>query len=481
MTLYMVRYSEIGLKGERERKRMENILMSNITRYYEIGGMRSNCRLMSGHILVDAEDDGPLRHIMGIKSYSPVNRFRFETLEDIRKIASDLYGEKVGGKTFGVRCNRTGTHSFTSLDVERSIGDALYDKSAGVNLRNPDIWIHADILGKDVFFYHDVIPGPGGLPLGSEGKYIALVSGGIDSPVATWMVMKRGSPCDILFCSLSYPVDLKAFVDVVKKLVERWAPYKKPRIFIADCRSLIRTMVVEGKTRYSNVTFKRVIYRLAEKLALENGYNGIVTGESLGQVSSQTAENLRSIENGISVPVIRPLIGMDKDEVVDIARRIGTFPEVNMGEFCSLFASHPIIRSRPEDIDEDMKAIDMEDLFSSIRSYDIDGLTGMVGSDLSLKGSLPKDAVVIDLRPRSAYDKEHVPDSINMTIREAMDISDKDRTYVIYCSMGLQSAYVASVLRNHGIKAYYSTFRDIKKMVSENESGKLGGIDQPAK
>ncbi|CAC11646.1 thiazole biosynthesis protein Thi I related protein [Thermoplasma acidophilum] len=468
------------MKGDRERSRMESILMDNIRKYYEIIGLRASCRIMSGHVLVEADGDGPLRHIMGIKSYSPVLRFRAETLEDITRIASEIYREKVRGKTFGVRCNRTGTHSFTSLDVERAIGDSLYDASAGVNLKNPDIWIHADIVGKDVFFYHEIIPGPGGLPLGSEGKYISLVSGGIDSPVSTWMIMKRGSPCDILFCSLSYPVDLRPFVDVVKKLVERWAPYRKPRIYVADCRSLIRTMVIEGRTKYSNVTFKRVIYRIAEKIALENGYNGIVTGESLGQVSSQTAENLKAIESGIGVPILRPLIGMDKDEVVDMARRIGTFPELSMGEFCSLFASRPIIRSKPEDIDEDMKQIDMEELFEGIRAYDIDDLSVALRTDLSLKGSIPKDAVIIDLRSRSQYEKDHIPNSINLPLGDAINVEDKGRTYVVYCGMGLQSAYVASMLRNRGITAYYSTFSDLKKRLSEKESGNITGIDQPA-
>ncbi|WP_297214780.1 THUMP domain-containing protein [Thermoplasma sp.] len=481
MTLYIVRYSEIGLKGDKERKRMENILIKNINSYYRIKGWNADCRIMSGHILVEAENDDPLRYIMGIKSYSPAKRFRFETLDDLKEIAVALYNEKVKGKTFGVRCNRIGTHGFTSLDVEKGVGDALYGVSAGVNLKNPDVWIHVDIVGKDAFFYDTVISGPGGLPLGSEGRYLALVSGGIDSPVAAWTIMKRGSPCDILFCSLSYPVDLLPFVDVVSKLIERWAPYRKPKIYVADCRPLIRTMVVEGKTRYSNVTFKRVIYKLAESIVLKQGYNGIVTGESLGQVSSQTAENLRAIESGIDVPVLRPLIGMDKDEVVEMARSIGTFPTRNMGEFCSLFASHPIIRSRPEDIDEDMKHIDMNEIEGSVRIFDIDDLKGMINDDFELKGSVPSDAVIIDLRPKSMYQKDHVQNSVNMTIGQALQIDDRNKNYVIYCSMGLQSAYVASVLRNRGVNAYYTTYKGIKKRNSEKEADGTADIDEPAK
>ncbi|BAB59946.1 hypohtetical protein [Thermoplasma volcanium GSS1] len=463
MKTYLVRYSEIGLKGDRERARMERILADNIINYYKKIGYEARCQLLAGRLLVEAENDIPLSKVFGIKSYSECIRIKFENQEDIVKKVHALYEEKVKGKTFGVRCRRTGTHSFTSIDMEKAIGDALYSISNGVDLKSPEVWIHVDIVGKDALIYDKIYKGPGGLPLGSEGKLISMVSGGIDSPVATWLMMKRGSPCDIFFCSLADPIDTQAFLEIAKKLVERWSPYRDGNVFIADCRDLIRDMVIEKKTNFNNVTFKKVLYRLAERLAEKYRYLGIVTGESLGQVSSQTAENLLSIEHGINFPIYRPLIGLDKDEITAIARDIGTFPEKNVGEFCSLFSAHPVTRSKWEDIEEDVKKIDIEKFIERVTAIKFSEIGKIViNSDLMLNKNL-EDAVFIDLRKKDLYEKSHYQGARHLDLEQALAINDTSKKYVFYCSMGLQSAYVASVLRERGIEAYFTTFSKLSK------------------
>ncbi|MGC8609202.1 MAG: tRNA uracil 4-sulfurtransferase ThiI [Thermoplasmata archaeon] len=459
--MFIIRYSEIGLKGQKERSLMEKLLRENITNYYSTYGIIPKVWSDHGHIYTDAEIDDPLRYIMGIKSYSRCSHFKLAGIESIAKFVDPLYREKIRGKKFAVRCRRTGNHDFTSIDVQRYIGDIFYDDSAGVDLENPDVSITIEIRDHDVYVYDDVINGPGGLPLGSQGKMISLVSGGIDSPVATWMMMKRGSPCDILFCSLSDPVDTESFMKIASPFIRRWAPYRNDRIFIADCRPLIKMLTGNKDVKYSNVTYKRIIYRIAESIAEKYHENGIVTGESLGQVSSQTAENLRSIENGINLPIYRPLIGFDKDEIVRIARNIGTYPEDNLGEFCALFADHPITRSSSDQIDDDMKYVDIPSILQNVRVIhfqDMDKISD--GIDLRYREGLDKE-MLIDLRTEREYKKSHIKGSVNMNVADLEKISDKSKTYVFYCNMGLQSAYAASLLNSRGFKAYYETYRNL--------------------
>ncbi len=470
--MYIIRYSEIGLKGPKERATMERILKENIKTYYSLIGIDPNVWADHGHIYTDAESDQPLRYIMGIKSFSRCDHFKLESIEGIGEFIDRHYRKKIEGKKFAVKCHRIGNHSFSSMDVQRYIGDMLYGDSAGVDLDNPDIRIFIEIRNNDVYVYDSVIEGPGGLPLGSQGRMVSLVSGGIDSPVATYMMMKRGSPCDIVFCSLSDPVDTSPFLRIVSSFVKKWAPYRDDKIFIVDCRPLIKTLTSNKNIKFSNVTYKRILYKIAESIANERNAYGIVTGESLGQVSSQTAENLRAIESGIDIPIYRPLIGFDKDEIVKIARSIGTYPEDNLGEFCSLFADHPITRSRPEEIDGDMGYIDLSTITGNMRILSFKDISGSVMNDDIRYDGTTEDAVFIDLRPEREYEKSHIEGALHMGIGDIEKISDKSRRYVFYCEKGMQSAYAASLLKSHGFRAYYETYKNLLK----GEKFKVKGI-----
>ncbi|EQD41173.1 thiamine biosynthesis/tRNA modification protein ThiI, partial [mine drainage metagenome] len=182
---------------------------------------------------------------------------------------------------------------------------------------------------------------------------VSLVSGGIDSPVAAWMMMKRGSVQDIVFCSLAHPIDTAEFIRSIEPLIDRWSHGSDPAIHIFNGTPLIDLMAGGEGFAHPNVGFKKFLYELAAAVNRRvNGY-GIVTGESLGQVSSQTAENLFSLTLSVSVPIYRPLIGFDKDEIVELSKRIGTFPETSLGEFCSIFSINPSISIKEEDLQQD--------------------------------------------------------------------------------------------------------------------------------
>ncbi|GGM74696.1 tRNA 4-thiouridine(8) synthase ThiI [Thermogymnomonas acidicola] len=477
--MVIVRYSEIGLKGTRARNSMEKKLMENITYSLLKEGEPATVRRGYGRVYVEGYVDAravakALRRVFGVKSFSFALRMRFQSLDEIVSAATLVFSEAVKDKYFAVRSRRMGNHPFTSMDVSVQVGAALLPFARGVDLERPQVEVKVEVRDNLAFFYGQEIEGPGGLPLGSQGRLVALVSGGIDSPVAAWMMMKRGSPVDILFCSLAHPVDTTAFLNVVSRLVDNWSFGYDGTIFIVDGSKLVEALTDHTRFRNSHVTFKRLLYRMAERLSPENGYAGIVTGESLGQVSSQTAENLLAAEHGIGLPVFRPLIGMDKEQIVALARYIGTFPDYNPGEFCSIFSDRPSTAVDAEAVDREEATFgDVSHLlegatrirFSQVHEFTERNSVESVRRKESMVGS-----VIIDLRRKEEYERWHVPGALNVDVRDVEDFVRKNgtnKTYVVYCSTGLQSAYAALKIKNMGARALYSDQRSIRKLVEE--------------
>lgn len=476
--LIIVRYSEIGLKGSRARSMMISRLKFNLNDGFRRRGIVPRITTEKGRIYISGYSDPEpvldvLSRTMGVKSFSPVIQFHFNEAEEIAGKAVELFSEKVQGKTFAVRSRRAGGQNFTTRDLNLLVGDALFDFSSGVNLDNPEVEVDIEVRNKVAYFYSESFDGPGGLPLGSESPLVALVSGGIDSPVAAWMLMKRGSPVDFVFLSLSHPIDTVEFLHGVKVLANNWSLGYEPLVHIIDGKPLIDFLLVSGKVKVPGVTYKRILYMIAVEIAKKRGAFGIITGESMGQVSSQTPENLLAINHTLDFPVYRPLIGLDKDEISDIARRIGTFPVTSKGEFCSLFSQNVVLNASPERIDEDLKDFDLLDELignekvlkgSEIEEY----LSGISDVDLEIT-ELPDDSIVVDLRSASSYDEWHYDESVPSKLGGIKDIVEKygkDHIYVFYCQKGLQSAYAASAARNLGARSYYTTTEKIRKMKS---------------
>jgi len=469
--MYIIRYSEIGLKGKSSRRQMESRLVSNIKYALNTNGLSAEVKCVFGRIYVESDEDSIgniLSRIFGVKSYSKAKRFKLTEIEDIVETAYELFAEQVTGKTFSVRTRRIGDHSFKSMDVSRAIADKLYEKSSGVDLDNPQVEVYIEIRDNQVYYFTEKMKGPGGLPLATEGRYLALVSGGIDSPVAAWMMMKRGSPVDFLFISMADPIDTMEFYRAISILHNRWSYGYSSNTFICDFRPYIPELMNRKIIKYPNVTFKKIMYSIAEAVAIEHRYNGIITGESSGQVSSQTPENIKELSSGMTIPVLRPLIGFDKDEISDLARKIGTFPTSPMGEFCSLFAETPITRIKKEELDSDMQNVNfIEKAVSSIRvkktARAIRILDEINIEDYDISGS----ELVIDLRNPVEYKNWHYGNSLNIPLPKAIDlIKSKDHPdkMIFYCSMGLQSAYLASLARDYGIRSKYYSAEKLRKI-----------------
>ncbi|BFH72623.1 tRNA 4-thiouridine(8) synthase ThiI [Sulfurisphaera javensis] len=323
---------EIGIKSPRSRANFEYSLINNIKNVINV----KNAKIDQGYIILDVEGDyNKLNKIFGISSYSPADVISFSSLKDISEYVRNKYSEVVKGKKFAIRVKRTGKHNFTSLDAAKVIGSTLYPYSSGVDLENPDVEIFVDIRQDYAYVYDKVFHGPQGLPIGTTGKTVVLFSGGFDSPVATWMMMKRGALVILLNFKLGGEIHKNTVIEEAKILSE-WNSGHKIRIFFVDGIKVL-TSLTKVNSYIRVITLKRIMYRTAETLAKEINAYSITTGESLSQVSSQTMKNLFVTEYNINIPIFRPLIGFDKQEIIELSRKIGTYEySSKMPEYCAI-------------------------------------------------------------------------------------------------------------------------------------------------
>ncbi len=355
----LVRYSEIAVKGPGSRPRMERLLASNVEEALSRHGIRGRVERVPGRILIVDVDDADeaaktAARVFGVKSASPALMESFITFDDIVRLGVDYFSRRLKGRSFRVTARRTGEHDFTSLDVERALGAAIVEVTgAKVNLREPEYVAYVEIRGDKVFFYDTIIPGPGGLPLGSEEPALVLYSGGFDSTAALWMIWKRGSPADATFYYLGVEEALENATRAFRELARNWAYGHRPRLYVADFRPVAARVAERVHPRYRVLVVRRLMLEHASRLAEEKGYEALVTGESVGQVATQTIRNLRLIGGGLPLPVLRPVSGMDKDEVVELVRRIGLYDIVSVQVEACRVQVDPTPRASPSKFTEE--------------------------------------------------------------------------------------------------------------------------------
>ncbi|MBI4133720.1 tRNA 4-thiouridine(8) synthase ThiI [Candidatus Uhrbacteria bacterium] len=349
MNFVVVHYHEIALKGK-NRAWFEDALAQNIR--IQLGGLAASVRRLEGRILVELIRDfderarAALRHVCGIVSFSLVQRVR-PTLDAIVDGATELmrfhrleYGSARGAR-FAVRTKRSDKRfSLTSEAVNRDVGRAILDRMPGkVDLTDPEVVIEIEIISDSAFVSIEKFPGPGGLPVGTAGRVVALLSGGIDSPVAAWKVIKRG--CEPTFLHFhSYPHTSRASITKTRELamvIGAYAP--RSTLYLIPFAEAQRQVVMHAEPKYRVLLYRRLMMRIAGEVARRERAEALVTGESVGQVASQTLQNLRAIEAAADFPVLRPLVGDDKEEIITKAKEIGTY-DISIrphDDCCSLF------------------------------------------------------------------------------------------------------------------------------------------------
>jgi thiamine biosynthesis protein ThiI len=355
MDSILVRYGEIGLKG-RNRGEFIKKLRSNIKECLKKEGISGRVERIGVRLYVRTEQTeealSALRRVFGIVSLSPVTHVRAD-MDEIKSEAlrAAREGGLTQGKSFRVRSRRVDkTFPLISPQIAASAGGFIKESTgSAVDLSgNADVTVEVEILEGEALVYSKRIGGLGGLPLGSQGRAVALISGGIDSPVAAWMMMKRG--CSVI------PVHFSQSEEESQKMLDncavlsRYAFGWELRPIVESHHQLLSATLQRlqeaGDERWACIFCKRSIVRRAAEIAREVGALAIVMGDSLGQVASQTLENIEVVSQGVTVPILRPLIGMDKTEIIGLAKEIGTF-EVSTRESrpCPYLPHNPITQA----------------------------------------------------------------------------------------------------------------------------------------
>ncbi len=367
------RYHEIATKGN-NRNMFENQLVENL-RYLLRGVADLKIAKVRGRIWVSRKDKQvftgdelsaikkQLGYAFGIESFSPVimGPSNIEFLRDTVKRYAGGFFEAAFAKhdkvAFAVRARRSDKHfPMTSKDIEIDIAEIIdgnFNRNDGlyVNLTEPEITVFCEVRDEFSFVYFEQAKGPGGLPVGSNPPVLALLSGGIDSPVACNMLMKRG--CRVHYVTFhSDPYTPPETCEKVRKMADSLNQWQRPgKLFLCNLAEIQKAIRDNCNARYRTVLYRRMMFRIAEKLMDRCGAKALVTGESVGQVASQTIVNLGTTNSAVSALVLRPLIGMDKSEAIDIARRIGTFElsSWQVPDSCTVFAPDQPATSVPLD------------------------------------------------------------------------------------------------------------------------------------
>ncbi|MCE4614784.1 MAG: tRNA 4-thiouridine(8) synthase ThiI [Desulfurococcales archaeon] len=367
--VYLIRYSEPAVKGSYTRSKMISRMILNIRKALGFNRVNVN-RVYHEHarIIVEVDQydlliDKILSNVFGVKSFSPACFTDTADLRRISEVALELFCNKIRGKEFMVRVRRTGKHPFTSKDAEREIGGFLYDNCnpRKVNLTNPEYAIHIEIRDNTSYLYDKIVDGPGGLPLGSESKVLTLFSGGFDSALSAWMVMKRGSPTDLIYYDFATEDNWKVALELATALysdhIMDQHPMKIYRVHFHETAEVISRMI---RKNYRILVLRRLMFQHAAKLALSKHYLALVTGESLGQVSSQTVESMYVTSSHLQVPILRPVVGFDKDDIVKETMKLGFYDIASrQTEFCSYKGARASPRPEPPIFNEEFLKITM--------------------------------------------------------------------------------------------------------------------------
>lgn len=369
---FLIKYAEIGVKGK-NRYIFEDKLTSHI--HHALKRLDGNFSVTkeSGRIYAHAASEfdydevvAALQCVFGIAGICPMVQIEDKGYEDLKeqvvKYIDETYPDK--NFTFKVDTRRANKqYPYTSEQINRDLGEIILETYAEtkVDVHNPDVLLHVEIRGKLINLYSLVIPGPGGMPVGTNGKAMLLLSGGIDSPVAGYMIAKRGVMIEATYFHAPPYTSERAKQKVVDlaRLVSRYSgPIKLHVVNFTDIQLYIYDQCPHEEL---TIIMRRYMMKIAEELAKKDGCLGLITGESIGQVASQTVHSLAVTNEVCTLPVFRPVIGFDKQEIVDISQKIGTY-ETSIEPYedcCTIFvAKHPVTKPNLEIIRKSEKKLE---------------------------------------------------------------------------------------------------------------------------
>lgn len=343
----LIRHGDIGVKSAHVQASMEGDLADRVEAMLEDRDVPGTVDHEWGRLFVSTPDaeaaTDAVTDVFGVHTASPARTVE-ASMDAITETLAEVATETYDGGTFAVDARRTGEHDFTSREVGRRGGDAIWEGveaefEPAVDLDDPDHPFYVEVREKDAYVFTERRDGPGGFPLGSQAPLVALVSGGIDSPVAAWQAMRRGSPIVALYLDLGDygGIDHRARAISTIETLSRFAPGQDMRPRVVDVGQYVDRLV-ESISSTRMLSFRRFMYRIAEHVAEATDAAGVVSGEALGQKSSQTVRNLAAVDRATDMPIHRPLLTWDKQEIIAEARRIGTYEDSTIDAGCDRIA-----------------------------------------------------------------------------------------------------------------------------------------------
>ena len=368
-------YAEVGLKLG-NRRFFENWLRQNIKAALNrtIPNKKFMVRRLYGRIMIELDDDPIINHeeitqalsnTFGL-AYFAFAKYVAQEIKGIREMALAALQDKEF-YTFKIKTRRPDQQFlFTAQQVNEDVGAFILSKmDKTVQLKDPDITCYIDIVQGAVYIYTEKIPGPGGLPTGANGKVVGLLSGGIDSPVASILAMKRGAAVTFVHFH-SVPMTTEESIEKVNQITTVLSHYQsRIHLYLVALTSIQKEILVKTKEKYRIILYRRFMFRIAEMIANKEKARALVTGESLGQVASQTLENIAAIEAVSSMPILRPLIGLDKLEIINLAKEYGTY-DISIlpdQDCCSLFLpKSPATKAKTQFIEAEEENLAVDNL-----------------------------------------------------------------------------------------------------------------------
>jgi len=473
-------HPEIFVKSESIRKRFTKILDSNIRIILQRLSDSVSVVNRRTYIEVTVKDEtireqvlAALTQTSGIHHVLEVNQTDFTDMHDIYEKTLDLVRDDIVGKTFCVRAKRVGKHDFTSIELERYVGGGLNQavESAKVKLKKPDVTVNIEIengILNQVLARHK---GLGGFPLGTQEDVLSLISGGFDSGVSSYLHIKRGSKVHYCFFNLGGPAHEIGVKQVSHFLWKKYGSSAKVKFISIDFEPVVAEILEKVENGQMGVVLKRMFMRAAGQVAERFGIQALVTGEALGQVSSQTLTNLRMIDNVTDSLILRPLINWDKEDIINVAREIGTeeFAKT-MPEFCGVISKNPTVKAVKEKLETEEAKFDFAILDRVIEEArvmdirDIEKQSQEEAPEIELVDQIDSNAIVLDIRSPDEEDESPlIIDGVDVKhlpfYKLATQFGDLDQSkeYLLYCDRGVMSRLQALYLKENGfgnVKVY---------------------------
>ncbi|MCU8559871.1 tRNA 4-thiouridine(8) synthase ThiI [Vibrio vulnificus] len=468
-------HPEIFVKSESVRKRFTKILESNIRIIIQNRTESVAVFNRRDHIEVSANSHQYYQQVLEILTTTPgiqqvleVKQSGFKDLHDIYEQVLDLSRERIENKTFVVRAKRRGKHDFTSIELEHYVGGGLNQsvESASVKLHNPDITIKIEVVDdklNQILAHHK---GLGGFPLGTQEDLLSLISGGFDSGVSSYLHIKRGSKVHYCFFNLGGPAHEIGVKQVAHFLWNKYGSSAKVRFISVDFEPVVAEILEKVEDGQMGVVLKRMFMRAAGMVAEKFDIQALVTGEALGQVSSQTLTNLRHIDVVTDRLILRPLINWDKDEIIKVARDIGTedFAKT-MPEYCGVISKKPTVKAVKEKLEAEEANFNfdiLEQVVRNARQMDIRDIakeSAQAAPEVEQVQAIEEHAVVLDIRsPDEEDDSPLEIDGVEVKHIPFYKLStqfgdlDQSKTYLLYCARGVMSRLQALYLQEQGFK-----------------------------